>query len=77
MPKEPLKAEKKLKMYQGKIHGPQVCDFIKNETLAKVFSCDFCEISKNTSLYRTRLAAASRCSITQWPTMVIGELKLR
>ena len=24
------------------------CNFIKKETLAQVFSCDFCEISKNT-----------------------------
>ena len=26
----------------------QACNFIKNETLAQVFSCEFCEISKNT-----------------------------
>ena len=26
----------------------QACNFIKKETLAQVFSCDFCEISKNT-----------------------------
>ena len=26
----------------------QVCDFIKKETLVQVFSCEFCEISKNT-----------------------------
>ena len=25
----------------------QVCNFIKKETLAQVFSCEFCEISKN------------------------------
>ena len=24
------------------------CNFIKKETLAQVFSCEFCEISKNT-----------------------------
>ena len=28
---------------------PQACNFIKKETLAQVFSCEFCEISKNTS----------------------------
>ena len=33
--------------------------FIKKETLAKVFSCEFCEISKNTFLQRTPLVAAS------------------
>ena len=26
----------------------QACNFIKKESLVKVFSCDFCEISKNT-----------------------------
>ena len=25
----------------------EVCNFIKKETLAQVFSCEFCEISKN------------------------------
>ena len=33
--------------------------FIKKETLAQVFSCEFCEISKNTFSYRTPLVAAS------------------
>ena len=28
-------------------------NFIKKENLAKVFSCEFCEISKNTFCYRT------------------------
>ena len=27
------------------------CNFIKKETLAQMFSCEFCEISKNTSFY--------------------------
>ena len=27
---------------------PEVCSFIKKETLAQVFSYEFCEISKNT-----------------------------
>ena len=25
----------------------KVCNFVKNETLAQVFSCEFCDISKN------------------------------
>ena len=33
------------------------------ETLAQVFSCGFCEASKNTSLYRIPLAAASGLSL--------------
>ena len=39
--------------------APQACNFIKKETLAQVFSCEFCEISKNTFFYRTPLVAAS------------------
>ena len=27
---------------------PEACNFIKKETLAQVFSCEFCEISKST-----------------------------
>ena len=28
--------------------SPGACNFIKKEILAQVFSCEFCEISKNT-----------------------------
>ena len=27
---------------------PEACNFNKKETLVQVFSCEFCEISKNT-----------------------------
>ena len=37
----------------------QAGNFIKKETLAQVFSFEFCEISKNTFSYRTPLVAAS------------------
>ena len=37
----------------------EACNFIKRETLAQVFSCEFCEIYKNTFYYRTHLVAAS------------------
>ena len=37
----------------------QACNFIKKEALVQVFSCEFCEISKNTFSYRTPPAAAS------------------
>ena len=37
----------------------EACNFIKKETLAQVFSCEFCEISKNTLSYRTPPVAAS------------------
>ena len=35
------------------------CNFIKKETLAQVFSCEFCEIFKNTFPSRTPPVAAS------------------
>ena len=37
---------------------PKAYNFIKKETLELVFSCEFCEISKNTSSYRTPQVAA-------------------
>ena len=37
----------------------QARNFIKKEILARVFSCEFCEISKNTFFYRTPPVAAS------------------
>ena len=41
------------------IHRLEACNFIKKETLAHVFSCEFCEIYQNTFYYRTPLVAAS------------------
>ena len=41
----------------------EACNFIKKETLAKVFCCGFCEIFKNIFFYRTPLVAASAKSI--------------
>ena len=35
------------------------CNFIKKETLAQVFSCEFCKISRNSFFFRTSLVAAS------------------
>ena len=35
----------------------KACNIIKNETLAQVFSCEFCEISKNT-LFTEQVAAS-------------------
>ena len=43
-----------------------VCNFIKKETLAQMFSCEFCEISKNTFSYRTSLVAASEKRLRHW-----------
>ena len=32
---------------------PQACNFLKKETLVQVFSCEFCEMSKNVFLQNT------------------------
>ena len=42
----------------NKVAG-QACHFIKKETLVQVFSCEFCEVSKNTFSYRTPPLTAS------------------
>ena len=34
--------------FTGKHCRPEACNFIKKDTLAQVFSSEFCEISKNT-----------------------------
>ena len=45
-------------LYFNKVADP-VCNFIKIETLAQVFSCEFCGISKNNFSYRLPPVAAS------------------
>ena len=44
------------------------CNFIKKQTLAQVFSCEFCKISKNTFFHGTPLVAISvfpRCYVAK------------
>ena len=41
-------------------HLCQILFFSKVETLAQVFSCEFCEVSKNTWSFRTHSVAASK-----------------
>ena len=38
---------------------PEVNNFTKKETLARVYSCEFCKISKTTFSYRTPPVDAS------------------
>ena len=38
---------------------PNACNLILKKSLAQMFSCEFCEISKNTFSYRTPPVAAS------------------
>ena len=46
-----------LSFFFNKVAGPS--NFMKKETLAQVFSSEFCEISKNSFCYRTSPVAAS------------------
>ena len=39
--------------------SPEACNFVKKEALTQLFSCEFCEISKNTFFLRTPPVAAS------------------
>ena len=41
------------------VPATQACNFIKKETLAQVFSYEFCKIYKKTNFYRTPLVVAS------------------
>ena len=45
-------------LFFNKVAGA-TCNVIKKETLAQVFSCEFCEISKNTFLTEHVWATAS------------------
>ena len=45
--------------FLNKVAGLRPATLLKKETLAQVFSCTFCEISKNTFFYRTPPVAAS------------------
>ena len=40
-------------------HRLEACNFIKKETLAQLFSYEFCQIYKNTCYHRTPRVAAS------------------
>ena len=57
---------------------PEACNFITKETLAQVFSCEFCKISKNTFLteqLRTTASAPSK-SETQFEVKVSLDFKV-
>ena len=61
----------------AKFTGKHLCqshrrNFIKKETLAQVFSCESCEISKNTFFYRTPLVAASETFFNGKPLVSVN-----
>ena len=45
----------------------------RSETLAQVFSCEFCKISKNTFFYRTPLVAASKTTYQEYFQQIISQ----
>ena len=50
-------------LFLNKVAGLRSATLLKRETLAQVFSSDFCKIAKNNFFYRTPLVAASvKCS---------------
>ena len=53
---------------------PQVCNFIKKETQAQVFTCEFCEISKNTFLTEHLWMTASKCLMSVQSTSCVPVL---
>ena len=48
-----------LKSLFNKVNRPKACNFIKKETLTEVFSCECCEIYKNTYFEKHLQTAAS------------------
>ena len=40
-------------LFFNKVAGLRPATLLKKETLAQVFSCELCEVSKNTFFYRT------------------------
>ena len=40
-----------VKLFNNTSNRPKGCNLIKKETLAQMFSCEFCEISRNNFLY--------------------------
>ena len=53
-----------------------VCNFIKKETLAEVFSCQFCEIFKNIFSYRTSPVAAFLNASTATMTLQLSKINV-
>ena len=49
---------------------PEACNFIKKETVAQVFSCEFCESFKNTFSYRTPLGDCFLCVMIHYENVI-------
>ena len=57
-------------LFFNKVAGG-ACNFLKKKTLAQVFFAKFCEIIKNTFLYRTPLVAASEYYLTPSENLLV------
>ena len=53
-------------LFFNKIAGSRPPTLLKKETLAQMFSCEFCEIYKNTYFYRTPPVVASEVCLYSW-----------
>ena len=60
----------------NKVAGLMPATLLKKETLAQVFSCEFCKISKSTFSYRTPLVTASEHNTVYLEFHDIYQLKL-
>ena len=58
------------RLFFKKVAG-QACNFIKKDSLAQVFSCDFCEISKNTFFTKHIQTTASKVINRKFNTHII------
>ena len=56
-------------------YAPKACNFIKKETLAQVFFCEFCEIFKNTFFTEHLRTTASRFGDVNNEKNLSGETK--
>ena len=55
--------------------SPKACNFIKKETLAQVFSCAFCKISKNTfSTKHVQTTGSGFISLTKYSDKLYGNI---
>ena len=60
-------------MQESLLQESKICNFIKKETLAQVFSFEFCEISKNTFLIEQPLVATSEtCTMEHFAKIIEG-----
>ena len=51
-------------LFFNKVADLEVCNFIKKETLAQAFSCEFCKISKDTFFTEQLWTTVSERSVT-------------